>query len=141
MLQMRERIFLTGMLLAMFLPSSAHAVDLTGLWTSDLDACNKVFVTKGQRTSFSKNSEQHGRGFIIEGNKIRSPGATCTVRRTKETKDVVNRVASCATDIMYSDMQFSLKLLGDGKVSRIFPEFGESGEMAFTFYRCPPRPK
>jgi hypothetical protein len=119
--------------------SAAHAVDLTGLWTTSLDVCDKVFVTKGKSASFRPNSELHGRGFIIEGKKIRSPRASCTVTRSKENNDVVNMIASCATDIMYSDMQFTVRLLGDGKVSRIFPEFGESGEMAFIYYRCPPK--
>jgi hypothetical protein len=118
----------------------AHAIDLTGLWTSDADACNKIFVTKGKSASFSKNSELQARGFIIDGKKIRSPRATCTITRSKETGDIVNMVASCANDIMYSDMQFSLKVLGDGKVSRIFPEFGEA-EMAFIYYRCPSQAK
>jgi len=123
------------------LASRAHAIDLTGQWTTDLDACDKVFATKGKTVSFTKNAELQGRGFIIEGKKIRSPRATCTVTKSKESGDVVNMIASCATDIMYSDMQFSLKLLGDGKVSRIFPEFGESGELAFIYYRCPSRAK
>jgi hypothetical protein len=118
----------------------AHAIDLTGLWASDADACNKIFVTKGKSASFSKNSELQARGFIIDGKKIRSPRATCTITRSKETGDVVSMVASCANDIMYSDMQFSLKVLGDGKVSRIFPEFAEA-EMAFIYYRCPSQAK
>lgn len=119
----------------------AHAIDLTGLWTTDVDACDKVFATKGKSASFTKNSEVFGRAFIIEGKKIRSPRATCTVTKSKESGEVLNMIASCATDIMYSDMQFSLRLLGDGKISRIFPEFGESGEMAFIYYRCPSRAK
>ena len=119
--------------------SSAHAIDLTGLWTTALNVCDKVFVTKGKTASFSQKSELYGRGFIIEGKKIRSPRATCTITKSKESNGVLNMIASCATDIMYSDMQLSLRPLEDGKVSRVFPEFGESGEMAFIYYRCPPK--
>jgi hypothetical protein len=136
-----SHLFQAAVLWTAFVMTPAHAVDLTGLWTTSLEACDKVFVTKGKSISFSKNSELHGRGFIIEGRRIRSPGARCTITKSKESNDVVNMVASCATDIMYSDLQFSLKILGDGKVSRTFPEFGESGELAFIFHRCPSRPQ
>jgi hypothetical protein len=120
------------------LPHGASATDLTGLWTTGLDACDKVFVTKGSRTSFRQDSDMYGTGFIIDGKRIRSPHARCTVTKTKEDNDVVHMIASCATDIMYANTQFSLKTLGEGKVSRVFP--GIEG-MEMVFYRCPARPK
>lgn len=120
----------------LLLPGSAHAVDLTGAWTTGLEACDKVFETKGGRTSFRQDSDMYGSGFIIEGRRIRGPTATCNVTRTQEDKDVVHMIASCATEIMYQNMQFSVRVLGEGKLSRIFP--GIEG-MEMTYYRCPAR--
>jgi hypothetical protein len=42
-------------------------------------------------------------------------------------------VAACATDIMLSDVQFSLRVINDDKVSRIFP--GMEG-IELSFDRC-----
>jgi hypothetical protein len=42
-------------------------------------------------------------------------------------------IAACATDIMLSDVQFSLKIVSDNKVSRIFP--GMEG-IELSFDRC-----
>lgn len=120
------------------LGGSAHATDLTGSWTTDLDACDKVFARDGNNVSFRQDSDMYGSGFIIEGWQIRSPTARCRVTRRIEDNDVMHMIASCATDIMYQNMQFSVKILGDGKVSRIFP--GVEG-MELTYYRCPSQPK
>jgi hypothetical protein len=72
--------------------------------------------------------------FIMEGRRIRGRTATCTVTKTSEEKGIVHMIASCATDIMYSNVQFSVKLLGENKISRIFP--GIEG-MELTYNRCP----
>ena len=119
---------------SVFLACSAHAIDLTGVWATDTAACGKVFAKKGNRISFRQDSDMYGSGFIIEGRRIRGRTATCTVTKTKEDNDVVHMLASCATDIMYSNVQFSVKVLGEDKISRIFP--GIEG-MELPYYRCP----
>jgi hypothetical protein len=119
-----------------FLDSAALAIDLTGAWVTDMEACGKVFATKGSKTSFRRDSDMFGSGFIMEGSRIRGRTATCTVTKTKEDGGVVHMLASCATDIMYSNVQFSLKVLDDNKITRIFP--GIEG-MELTYYRCPSR--
>ena len=121
---------------SVFLACAAHAVDLTGLWATNADACDKVFATKGNKTSFRQDSDMYGSGFIIEGGRIRGRTANCTVTKSKEDNDVVHMLASCATDIMYSNVQFSVKVLGKDKISRIFP--GIEG-MELPYYRCPSR--
>jgi hypothetical protein len=114
--------------------SAAHAIDLTGAWATDAGVCDKVFVKKGNTVSFHPKSGLSGGGFIMEGRRIRGRAATCTITRTKEEKDVIHLIAACATDIMLSNVQFSLKTVDDNKVSRIFP--GMEG-MELPYYRCP----
>ena len=121
---------------SVFLACSAYAIDLTGLWATNADACAKVFATKGNKTSFRQDSDMYGSGFIIEGRRIRGRTATCTVTKTKEDNDVVHMLASCATEIMLSNVQFSVKVLGEDKISRIFP--GIEG-MELVYFRCPSR--
>jgi hypothetical protein len=121
---------------SVFLACSAHAIDLTGLWATNADACDKVFATKGNKTAFRQDSDMHGSGFIIEGRRIRGRTATCTVTKTKEDKGEIHMLASCATDIMLSNVQFSVKVLDENKISRIFP--GIEG-MELMYYRCPSR--
>jgi hypothetical protein len=118
------------------LACSAHAADLTGAWATDLGACDKVFERKGKQISFRRDSDMYGSGFVIDGRRIRGRTANCTVTKTSEADGVVHMLASCATDIMYSNVQFSVKVLEEGKISRIFP--GIEG-MELPYYRCPSR--
>ena len=46
----------------------------------------------------------------------------------------MNIVAGCASDIMISNVQFSLKVVEPNRISRIFP--GIEG-MAISYHRCP----
>ena len=120
--------------LGLFFNSYAQAIDLSGNWASDLEACDKLFVGKGNATSFRQDSDLHGSGFMIQGGRIRGRMARCRITKTQVTEDVVHMVASCATDIMFSNVQFSVRVLNDNKINRIFPGFDE---MEMTFFRCP----
>jgi hypothetical protein len=115
------------------LTGAAQATDITGVWASDKGVCDKVFVTKGGKTSFHRNADLHGSGFIIEGDRIRGRIAKCKVVRRKSDGALVNLIASCATDIMLSTVQFTLQVVNPNEVTRLFP--GLEG-MEMPFYRC-----
>jgi hypothetical protein len=116
---------------------SAQAFDLTGLWASGADACPKIFATKGNKTSFQKDSDLFGSGFIVEGKRIRGRMATCNIRSTKEDGTTIHMMTACATDIMLQNVQFSVKVVDDNRITRIFP--GIDG-MELDYVRCPTRP-
>lgn len=111
----------------------AEAADLTGTWTTDASVCNKVFVKRGGKVSFAKNSELSGSGFIIEGTHIRGPAATCRIKSTKADGALTHMIAACATDIMLSDVQLSVKSIDADKILRIFPSMEG---MEIPYYRC-----
>lgn len=115
------------------LPSSSHALDLSGAWATDGGVCQKMFMRKGKTISFRPESEVHGGGFIIEGHSIRGRTAKCSIKTRRENGEIIHLVAACATDIMLSDVQFSLRVINDDKVSRIFP--GMEG-IELSFDRC-----
>jgi hypothetical protein len=100
---------------------AALAIDLDGLWSSDASACDRIFEKKGSAIGFRQDSDMYGSGFIIDGRRIRGSTASCNITTRKEVDNVIHMVAACATDIMYQNMQFSVKVLDDNRVSRIFP--------------------
>jgi hypothetical protein len=114
----------------------AHALDLSGAWATDADQCSQVFVRKGRsnQIGFTAFSEQHGGGFIVEADRLRGKFARCKIKTRKEDGESVNIIAGCATDIMLSNVQFSLKVLGPDKISRTFPGIQD---MEISYYRCP----
>ena len=94
-------------------PQQAGAVDLAGAWATSADECPNVFVRRGRakQIEFSALSDQHGGGFIVEADRLRGKFARCKIKSRKEDGDTVNIIAGCATDIMLSNVQFSLKIL------------------------------
>lgn len=111
----------------------AESADLTGVWATDSAVCNKVFRKTGNKVAFTKNSELYGNGFIIEDKKIRGLTAACRIKTMKEEGAVVHMIAACATDIMLSDVQFSVKIVDANAITRVFPSMPE---IENRYYRC-----
>jgi hypothetical protein len=113
----------------------AYAVDLAGAWATDADECHEVFVRKGRanQIGFAAFSEQHGGGFIVEADRLRGKFATCKIKNRKEDGQTITIIAGCSTDIMLSNVQFSLKVLEPDRISRMFP--GIMG-MEIAYFRC-----
>jgi hypothetical protein len=113
----------------------AHAVDLSGAWATNADQCSQVFTTKGRASQigFTARSEQHGGGFIVEADRLRGKFASCKIKSRKEDGQTVNIIAGCTTDIMLSNVQFSLKVL-EQKIARVFPGVMD---LEIGYYRCP----
>ncbi len=123
---------LLGPLLVM--AGRADALDLNGAWASAADQCAKVFARQGGRLGFAEMSDVYGGGFIIDGDQIIGKFARCRIKVRKDDGMNVNLVAACATDIMLSSVQFSLKELDANSVARLFPGIEE---MEIRYHRCP----
>ena len=105
-----------------------HAADINGVWESDTAVCNKVLTNKSGRVAFAKDADIHGSGFILEPGSVRGKLANCKIKTRKQDGDLVHLVASCATDMMLSNMELTLKVIDDNKVARV---------LETLYYRCP----
>lgn len=117
----------------MLLPIQAHAIELTGAWATQADLCKLVFNKKGNGIVFAELSDLYGSGFIIEGNRMRGKAARCTITSRKQDGDNLELAASCATSIMNQKVNFSLKVIDDNNLSRLFPEIPG---MTLAYTRC-----
>ena len=103
------------------------------------DQCGKVQPSihqkgRANQIGFTALSDQYGGGFIVEADRLRGKFASCKIKSRKEDAENVNIIAGCATDIMLSNVQFSLKVLEPNKISRVFPGIMD---MEISYYRCP----
>jgi hypothetical protein len=126
-------IVLSGAILASF--EQARAIDLTGAWATSVEECKNIFVRKGKASqiTFAPMSEVHGGGFIAEPNRLIGRTAKCAIKAKKDDGQTVNIIASCATDIMLSTVQFQLNVVNQDKVRRLFPGMED---MEIFYYRC-----
>ena len=112
----------------------ADALDLNGAWASDASQCAKVFVRQRGRLGFTEMSDVYGGGFIIDGDQIIGKFARCRIKARKDDGMNVNLIAACATDIMLSSVQFSVRELDANSIARLFPGMDD---MEISYHRCP----
>ena len=115
-------------------PLQANAFELTGAWATSADQCTKVFVRQGAKLGFTEMSDIYGGGFIVDGNEIAGKFARCKIKTKKENGGNINLIAACASDIMLSTVQFSLKELDANSLVRLFPGIED---MEIRYHRCP----
>jgi hypothetical protein len=115
--------------------ASARAADITGAWATDVRACDRIFQKKGNVLTLANRSDTLGSGFVIDGTQIRGKTANCKIKNRREDGDVVYLLASCASDIMLSDVQMALKVIDKDRVSRFFPGMPEVSSP--DYFRCP----
>ena len=113
---------------------SAHAADFTGGWATDASKCAKIFVKSGGKISFTDDSEIYGSGLIVDANIIRGKIATCAIKSRKEVGAITHFILECSTDIAFQTVQFSVRIDGDNKITRLFPGLPE---LSTSYFRCP----
>ena len=72
--------------------------------------------------------------WSIKGDQMIGKSGRCKIKARKEDGTTIHLVAACATDIMFQNMQFSLKELDANSVLRLFP--GMEG-LELKYGRCP----
>ena len=119
--------------MVLMLPVRASAIELSGAWATEPDLCNRVFAKKGNQVVFAELSDLFGSGFIIEGDKITGKIARCTITSRKQDGDNLALGAACATSIMTQNVHFSLKVIDDNNLNRLFPDIPG---MMLKYTRC-----
>jgi hypothetical protein len=112
---------------------TAGAIDLNGAWATEAGLCTKVFVKKGQDITFAPLSDLYGSGLIIDNGHIRGKIARCSIKSRTEDGAGLRIRAACATRIVASQEEFSLKIVGDDGFARTF--ISVPG-LEVTYHRC-----
>jgi hypothetical protein len=113
--------------------SPANAFELSGVWSTDAEVCDKVFVRKGNQVNFAEMSDLYGSGFVIDGKQIQGKAARCTIESTKQDGDSLKLSAACATSIMTQKFEFQVKFVDNDNLVRSFPDIPG---MSVRYYRC-----
>lgn len=113
--------------------AQARAAEIIGVWASDASQCGKIFDKSDGRIAFTKDSDIYGAGLIIGANDVTSRMARCGIRSRKVDGAMVHISASCATDMMLSDVRLTLKIIDDNRIARVFPDVSD---MEMIYQRC-----
>ena len=113
---------------------ASNLVSVTA-WATSADQCGQVFARKDGKVAFTEMSEVYGGGFIVDGDQMIGKSARCKIKARKDNGPNVHLIAACATDIMLSSVQFSIKELDANSIARLFPGMED---LEIRYHRCAP---
>jgi hypothetical protein len=113
--------------------SAAGLEDIQGNWGLSDVPCDDIFKFKDGRASLASSFGQSAGGFIVAGNQLQIPTATCRMLSSRDNGDVVTFVLDCRTQITYETMQMSVRLLDADTLVRTRAAFPE---MDAKYRRC-----
>jgi hypothetical protein len=105
------------------------APGLEGAWT--YSECEALFVHRGKSVSFKRPVDLFAAAFIVSGNRLRTPMASCSIVGTKRVNDRHILKLSCATSVAVSDVTAILAPQSDGTLKR----YSDSNDAIGTTYR------
>ena len=68
---------------------AAHSFELNGAWANDPSICDKIFVKQNAKFVMTKDADNYGSGFIVDGNQVRGKIANCNIKSRKEEAGLV----------------------------------------------------
>jgi hypothetical protein len=125
-----------GLLGATCLGSSrAGAVEtaLLGAWLQDITPCEEVFNRKGKTASFKKPINVFAPAFIISGNQVRTPQASCLIKSVKPIGERRVLTLACATPVAVDEATAILAPSSDGSLRRYLHQHDTEGSV---YKRC-----
>ncbi len=104
-----------------------------GAWLAGGGNCAEIYSSDGKGTSFKKPVDIFAPAFIISGNRLRTPQASCRIRSVSQAGDRQSLVLDCANAVAGSEVRVLMAAQPDGSLKRYFNEQDTAGS---TYQRC-----
>lgn len=104
-----------------------------GAWLEEGGACSSVFVPKGAAIAFRRPAAAFAPAFIIAGQRLATPLATCRIVRMTAQGDRQVLNLSCTTTVSSDSARAVFALAEGGTLNRYL---GPEGGMATKYQRC-----
>jgi hypothetical protein len=106
---------------------------LQGAWLAQGSSCAEVYASAGTRPSFKRPVDIFAPAFIVSGNSLRTPMASCRIRSVRPVGNRHSVHLSCANAVAGSDVRVLMSLAPDGSLKRYF---NEQDTIGTSYQRC-----
>ena len=115
--------------------SMASAIEqaLEGAWVQGGEECTALFSGSGKAISFRKPVNVFAPAFIISGNQLRTPTASCRIKTVKKMGERRVLTLACTTSIAVEAVTAVLAPSADGTLRRYV---NDADDIASTYKRC-----
>jgi hypothetical protein len=136
--QSRGAIVIGFALVATTAISGARAAEVglsayQGAWLAQGPSCTEVYASAGQRISFKKPVDIFAPAFIVSGNRLRTPMATCRIKSVRSTGDRQVLTLACANAVSNENVKVLMAASPDGSLKRYFSDDDKIGS---PYQRC-----
>jgi hypothetical protein len=104
-----------------------------GAWLAQGSSCADIFASKGQGTSFKKPVDIFAPAFIVSGNRLRTPMASCRIKSVRATGDRQVLTLACANAVSTDEVKVVMSASPDGSLKRYFNDQDNVGS---SYQRC-----
>lgn len=109
---------------------------LQGAWVEPSLSCGEVFVAKGKGLAFRQPANAFASAFIVSGDRLSTPLATCRIRAYATEGDRRALILSCANAVGTADVRAYISPTQDGALLRYLNEMDKTGS---RYQRCLPQ--
>jgi hypothetical protein len=104
-----------------------------GAWLAGGSGCAEVYSSAGKGTSFKRSVDIFAPAFIISGNRLRTPQASCHIRSVRASGDRQRLVLACANAVAGNEVRVLMATQPDGSLRRYF---NEPDTIGTQYQRC-----
>lgn len=98
-----------------------------GAWLAQGPSCADVYSSAGKGASFKKPVDIFAPAFIISGNRLRTPMASCRIKSVKPSGNHQVLALDCTTAVSAGDVRVLVARLPDGSLRRYFNDQDTAG--------------
>lgn len=98
-----------------------------GAWLAGSTDCAEVYSSAGKGTSFARPINIFAPAFVISGNRLRTPQASCRIKSVRPSGDRQLLILNCANVVAGEEVQVLMAPQPSGSLRRYFNEHDTMG--------------
>jgi hypothetical protein len=91
---------------------------LQGAWLAKGSDCADVYASTAKGTSFKKPVDLFAPAFIISGNRLTTPGASCRIKSARPSGSLQELALDCVNAVSSNDVRVLVARQSDGSLNR-----------------------
>jgi hypothetical protein len=104
-----------------------------GAWLSGSADCAEVYSSAGKGASFKRPVDIFAPAFIVSGNRLRTPQASCRIKSVRPNGDRQRLILDCANAVSGNEVRVLMAPQPDGSLKRYLNEQDTTGT---AYKRC-----
>ncbi|UHC16085.1 hypothetical protein LRS73_27010 [Methylobacterium currus] len=104
-----------------------------GAWMLSGSNCAEIYSSAGKGVSFKKPIDLFAPAFIVSGNRLRTPAASCQIASAKPNGERRTLILNCANAVAANEVKVFMKIMPNGFLRRYYSEQDTAG---IDYERC-----